>query len=102
MHGSPAGALKQVIYARYHKQFVTMFLQVKQALVSVYHLFEIYRLINHMHERVLSIVLAIDAIQLLNINCVLYDYCSEYATGKVTTIRDEVDIGAEAALQMLD
>ena len=34
MHGSAAGALEQVIYARYHKQFVAMLFKMQQTLVG--------------------------------------------------------------------
>ena len=102
MHGSSAGTLQEVVDARYHKQFVIMLLQMDKALVGVYHLLQVDLLLNHMYERIGLIILAVYLVEFLNVDGVLYDYGSEYATGKVTAIGDEVDIGVKAALQVLD
>ena len=79
-----------------------MLLQVQQALVGVNHLLKVYLLINHMNKRILSIILTVNAVQLLNVNCILYHNGSKNTTGKVATIRYKIDIGVKAALQMLD
>ena len=102
MDSRAAGTLQEVVDARYHKQFVIMLLQMDKTLVGVYHLLQVNLLLNHMHERIGLIILAVYLVKFLNIDGVLYDYGSEYATGKVTAIRDEVDIRVEAALQVLD
>ena len=101
MHGCSAGTLQKVVDARYHKQFVIVLLQMDKALVGIYHLLQVYLLLNDMHERIGLIILAVYLVEFLYVDGVLYDYGSEYATGKVTAIRDEVDIGVEAALQVL-
>ena len=102
MYCGSAGTLQKVVDARYHKQFVIMLLQMDKALVGVYHLLQVNLLLNHMYERIGLIILAVYLVEFLYIDGVLYDYGSEYATGKVSAIGDEVDIGVEAALQVLD
>ena len=102
MDSSTAGTLQQVVYARYNEQFVIMLLQMDKALVGVHHLLQVNLLLNHMHERIGLIILTVYLVEFLNVDGVLDHYGSENATGKVTAIRDEVDIGVEAALQVLD
>ena len=102
MYGCAAGTLQQVVYARYNEQFVTVLLQMDEALVGVHYLLQVYRLLNNMHERIGLIVLTVYLVELINIDGVLDNCGSEYAACKVTAIRDEVDIGVEAALQVLD
>ena len=102
MHGSAAGALQKVVYAGNHKQFVIVLFQMDKALVGVYHLLKVNLLLNHMHESVGLIILAVYLVEFINIDGVLDNHGSEYATGKVTAIGDEVDIGVKATLQMLD
>ena len=67
MHCSTAGALEKVIYARYYEKLITMLLQMDKTFVGVNHLLQVYLLINHMHKRILSIILAVNAVQLLNV-----------------------------------
>ena len=50
MYGSAACTLQKVINAGYYQQLVTMFLKMQKALVGIYHLLQIYLLLNHMHE----------------------------------------------------
>ena len=102
MHCCATGALEQIIYARYNEQLVTVLLQMDKALVGVNYLLQVYRLLNNMYERIGLIILTVYLVELINIDGVLDNCGSEYAACKVTAIRDEVDIGAEAALQMLD
>lgn len=101
MYSRAAGALEQVVYARDNKQFVIVLLQMDKALVGVYHLLKIYLLLNHMHKRVGFIILTVNLVEFIYIDSVLYNHGSEYATGKVTAIGNEIDIGVKAALQVL-
>ena len=50
MDSSTAGTLQQVVYARYNEQFVTVLLQMDEALVGVHYLLQVYRLLNNVHE----------------------------------------------------
>ena len=102
MNGCTAGTLQEVVYAGYNEQLVTVLLQMDKALVGVHYLLQVYRLLNNMYERIGLIILTVYLVELINIDGVLDNCGSEYAACKVTAIRDEVDIGAEAALQMLD
>lgn len=102
MYSSAAGALEQVVYAGNHKQFVIVLLQMDKALVGVYHLLKVNLLLNHMNKRVGFIILTVNLVEFIYIDSVLYNHGSEYATGKVTAIGDEVDIGVKAALKVPD
>ena len=102
MDSSAAGALQEVVYAGNHKQLVIMLLQMDKALVGVNYLLQVYLLLNNVHERVSLIILTVYFVELIYIDGVLDNHGSEYATGKVSAIGDEVDIGVKAALQVLD
>ena len=102
MYCGSASPFQEIIYARNYQQFVTMFLKMQQALVGVNHLLKVYLLLNNMYKRVSLIILTVYLVEFIDINGVLDDYGSEYAACKVTAIRDEVDIGVKAALQVLD
>ena len=78
-----------------------MLFKVQQALVGVNHLLKVYLLLNNMHKLILSIILAIYAVQFLNINSVLDYNGGKNATCKITAIGNKVDVGVETALQVL-
>ena len=57
-----ARSLQQVVYHRNDQQLVFLFQQIDQALVRIYHLFQIRVLVGDESERVISVVFFINTL----------------------------------------
>ena len=78
-----------------------MLLEVDEALVGVDHLLEVDVVGGDMGERVLGIVVGVELGELLDGHLVLDHDGAEDAAGEVATVGHEVDVGPEAALELL-
>ena len=86
-----ARSLQQVVYHRNDQQLVFLFQQIDQALVRIYHLFQIRVLISDKREAVIIIIFLINTSDLHQVNLAI-DVCrGEYTTGEITAYGDEVD-----------
>ena len=72
-----------------------------QCLVGVYHLLQVDGLVTVVGEGSISIEVLVGLDDIFYRGRCLDDCCTEDTTSKVTTIGDEVDIGIEVALYLL-
>ena len=101
MNGLSAGTFQQVVDAGDDEQLVTVFLQMQQAFVGIDYLFEVDVLVHDVYERVFCIVLLVHADNLVQGNFRFNNDGGEDAARKISPVRDEVDLGIKAVLQLL-
>ena len=77
-----------------------MLLQVYQALVGIYYLFQVDVLFNDMRERVFCIIVFVHLHNFFQLYLGLYHYGGEDTSRKVASIRYEVDFRVETVLQL--
>ena len=101
LDGLANSTFQQVVNGRGDQHFVAVFLHMYQGLVGIHHLFQIYWFVTIVGESGILVEV------LISLNNILYgsrrfdDGCAENTTGKVTTIGDEVDVGIQIALYLL-
>ena len=100
MDSLSAGTFQQVVDTGDNQQLVAMFFQMDEALVGIYHLFQVYILVYYMGKRIFRIVFFIHLDDFFQSNFGLYHNCGEDATREITAVRDEIDFGVETVLQL--
>ena len=63
-----------------------MLFKVYEALVGVHHLFEVYRGVHDMCERVTVIVVLIEFVECLDVEVTLHYYSGEYAACEASAV----------------
>ena len=95
------GALQQVVDAGGDEQLLTVLLDMYQRLVSVHHLFQVNGLVAVVGEGGILVEVLVGLDDVLYRGGCLDDGRTEDAAGEVATIGDEVDVGIEIALHLL-
>ena len=102
MYGLSAGSFQQVVYAGDDKELVAMLFQMDKAFVGVDNLLQIDVLADDMREGVFGIILFIHADNLFQRHFGLYHDSGKDAAGKITAIRDEIDVRIETVLELFE
>ena len=100
LHGLTYGTFQEVIDARGDEQLIAVLLDMHQCLIGVHHLLQIYWLVAIVGEGCSLVEVLIDLNHILYRGWCLDNGGTEDATGKVTTIGDEVDVGIKITLYL--
>ena len=95
-----ARSLQQVVYHRNDQQLVFLFQQIDQALVRIYHLFQIRVLVGDESERVISVVFFINTLDLIQSDFAIQISRGKDTSREITSHRDKVVHTVEAVLQL--
>ena len=101
LDGLAYGTLQQVIDARGNQQLLAVFLYMNQRLVSVYYLLQVEWLVAVVGEGGIFVEVLVSLDDILHRSRSLNDGCAENTTGKVATIGNEVDVGIQITLHLL-
>ena len=102
MYGLSAGSFQQVVYAGDDKELVAVLFQMDKAFVGVDNLLQIDVLVDDMREGVFGIILFIHADNLFQRHFGLYHDSGKDAAGKITAIRDEINVRIETVLELFE
>lgn len=92
---------QQVVDGRGDEELVAIFLHMHQRLVSVYHLLQVNRLLAVVREGSIGVEVLVGIDDILNGGGCANDGGAEDAAREVAAIRDEVDVGIQIALNLL-
>ena len=96
----PARSLQQIVDHRDDEQLIFDFLQVDQALVRIYNLFQIRVLIRNEGKAMIRIILLVDPLDLYEVDLSIQIRRSENTAREITTNRNEIDLAIKTILQL--
>jgi len=92
LNGLTYGTFQEIVDAGGNQKFVIEGVDVDEAFVGVHHLFQIERLIDIVGESCILVEFLVGCNHFIGIGLGTDDLCGKDASGKVTAIRNKVDI----------